>query len=100
MKLNRKLLLPLGLFMATAQFTSMNAGAAEVCDTLESCRELREQLERRIGVILTGDAPSLTDMARNVDGHVRELSHYDADRYCHDLGLRLPTSRRACRLGA
>lgn len=38
-------------------------------------------------------APDLTDVAKNADGSVLHLNQYDADSYCRNQGLRLPTAR-------
>lgn len=38
-------------------------------------------------------APNLTDIARNADGSVRSMNQYEANEYCLNQGLRLPTIR-------
>jgi hypothetical protein len=38
-------------------------------------------------------APHLSEIVRNADGSVRNFSQFEASRYCHDQGTRLPTAR-------
>jgi hypothetical protein len=63
------------------------------CTTLEACRHLQEKVETKIQSILKKNAPDLTAIARNPDGSVRAMSQYEAERYCLNMGLRLPTAR-------
>lgn len=50
-----------------------------------------------LGMLVTGSfvsaSASVLDVVRDHDGRVFEMDQLAADKYCKDLGLRLPTSR-------
>jgi hypothetical protein len=85
MKLKKWMLV---LFVISGAMSS--AQAFEVCDTAGVCRVY--QIEDN--TILPKDfTPSLTDSAKNSDGNFLHLNQYDANSFCRNKGLRLPTAR-------
>lgn len=97
------------LMLSTALSLPSFAGPAfaQVCTTLPACRAMEartqvslSQTQARLRHIqarirqLGGNAPVvLEDVARDAQGRIRSMDHYEAVIYCHQQGMRLPTPR-------
>jgi len=79
--------------LTVSSLMATNTKASEVCKSLNSCRVLQSKVEARIKVLLNV-MPQLTDYARDADGEALVMNQHDAEKYCLDQGLSLPTIRQ------
>jgi hypothetical protein len=86
----------LGAAVLSLLVVGINGAKAEEkpeCKTIESCRKLKDKVEARTAELLRGVTHEFTDIAKDKDGIALHMKHYDADKHCQALKMRLPTAR-------
>ena len=88
------------LSLAVLSLVSLTAKAQEVakeekavCDTVNSCKEHIKKAEMQLAKLTKNLAPNLSDIAKDEEGNVLHLNQLDAEKYCKEQGMRLPTIR-------
>jgi hypothetical protein len=77
--------------------------AADVCNTLPECQQLKTQLSASLAAVdariqALQPSPQIGDIARNTDGSIRYMNQADAINYCASQGQHLPSARELAQL--
>jgi hypothetical protein len=81
---------------------SLNGYAAEKCNTLPECEQLKTELSASLAAVnarIQAPQPSpFGDIVRNADGSIRYMNQADAINYCASQGQHLPSARELAAL--
>ena len=78
--------------------TPDSPAAIQECTSVADCQARIAQDQATLETLLAGPVPTFLDIAKNTDGTVKYMNHYDAVRYCVAQGAHLPSTRELARL--